>query len=246
MERRKFLQLAFMGAVGLLSGCASNPDVENANQIQSKLRSNVNVTKHPTPNATPEIPSSNMVVLYDLPNQEIVGKSIVLYQNTPPDFENCPFEFYIDQEAFKRLDNYLIDQGIAKTDSVTKFVVHWPGNPAGSENACTDNQSLVSLELAREVYEQVYAKKFQLKDLNDPVNRDLFIQMTQSQMNYVLFHEAAHIKHCRENTPSNVAEREAIEQEHVLGRVLPSVIRIKLKQNADLNQAISYIQNIRD
>ncbi len=239
ITRRDFLNLSWKFGAGLvlgkvatsLSGCAPSPG-------------NVSET-HPTPVGTrSELPSS-AVVLYDQPDQRVSSGALELYQNTSPGWANMPFIVYVDTEAFRNFATLLQEEGVTGND-MTRLVVHWPGDPAGAELMCSENGSLVRLEFARAIYEHVYVPNFQGQDLSDPTTQERFLSMVESQMNYVLYHEAEHIGHCRNGVESSQAEPLARAAEARRTEQVGKVIYIQLKEGFDLNQAITYVEGFRN
>lgn len=245
INRRQFIKncwelgltaLGLTKVVAFLAGCAPAPASPSSPQ-EGEL--------HPTPVITrSEIPST-AVILFNQSEQRITRGALELYQNTSPDWQNMPFIIYVDVEAFENLSNQLASEGV--TDSnITRLVVHWPGNPAGSELVCQSNRSRISLEFARAIYEHVYKPYFYGKDLNNPQIRDRFLASVESQMNYVLYHEAEHIGHCRDGVDNDEAEILAKEAEGQRTQQIGKVLYIQLREGYDLNGAMQYVEGFRN
>jgi hypothetical protein len=230
MGRRQFLELAYSAVVGSVCAACTFPTSDET---------------HPTPVAVRSELPSTAVVLYDQPGQLIAKGQLELYQNTPPDWNHMPFIIYVDVDSFEKFSNQLSAEGVTGP-SATRLVVHWPGSPGGAELLCSNNSSLIRLEFARAVYEHVYIPYFRGQDLNNPIIRKQFLAMVESQMNYVLYHEAEHIGHCRDGIEIDEAEKLAMEAESLRTRQFGKVVYIQLREGFDLNQAIQYIEALRN
>lgn len=245
MNRREALKIFVLAGSDLVLTACGGDKLSQATKIAKSLPLNSGNT-HPTANPDILKMPDNAVLLYNEPDNRITGESIELYQNTPDNF--MPFGIYVNKDAFKELDQFLLQSGVTNKGEKTRLVIHWPGNPKGSETLCDTpgtTPNFIDLELARAVYEHVYLPNFDGKNLNDPSIKDKFLAKVESQINLVLFHEVAHIEHCRKSVDDKTAEPDAIKKEAIWSSILPRVIYLKPKSNADFNTEIIKIKSLR-
>lgn len=200
----------------------------------------------PTPSIENIIPTNDLSILYDRGGQKIEVQGVELYQNSSQNHIN-PFIIKVSQEAFTEFVTKMIERGSIPQGTRVRFVIHIPGHPNGSHIVCEDNSvvRIVSLELAREIYEHVYLPFFNGRDLKDSAVRQEFINAAQNQANLVLFHEGTHVRHCIDGVDSDAAERAAQAAEATLAETLDPVIWFEIPSDFNLDDWIIYIESLR-